>query len=87
MSLANNRLRLNDLGYLSTDDRLNGNDSGDLNTKVVRYSNGQKRLDAKRSGFQMPFEYWIVQPFEYWTHGHHLDFLCTAGYSNGRSST
>ena len=37
----------------------------------------EKRLDAKWSGIQMPFEYWIAQPFEYRTNGCHLVFLWT----------
>ena len=37
----------------------------------------EKRLDSKWSGFQMPFEYQIAQPFEYQTNGPHLVLLCT----------
>ena len=50
---------------------------GDLNTELVWYLNGRKRLDAKWSSFRMPFEYRTAQPFEYWKNGSHLVFFCT----------
>ena len=51
--------------------------SGDLNTELVWCSNGGKKLDAKWSGFQMPFQYRTAQPSEYWTNGRHIVFSCT----------
>ena len=37
----------------------------------------EKRLDAKWSGFWMPFEYLTAQTIDYQTNGHHLVSLCT----------
>ena len=50
--------------------------SEDLNTELVRLV--EKRLDAKWSSFQMPFEYGSAQTFEDRTNGRHLVFLCTS---------
>ena len=49
----------------------------DLSTELVWYSNGWKEVDAKWSGFGMPFEYRRAQPFEYRINWRHLVFLCT----------
>ena len=44
---------------------------------LVWYSNSQKRLDTKWSGFQMAFKYQAAQPFDYRTNRCHLVFFCT----------
>ena len=47
----------------------------------------ERRLDAKWSVIQMPFEYRTTLPFEYRTNGRHLVFYVLVRYSNGPSST
>ena len=43
--------------------------------KMTTFLLVEKRLDAKWSGFRMPYEYQMARPFEYWTNGSHLVFL------------
>ena len=61
--------------------------SGDLNTDLIWYSNGQKRLNAKWSGFPMPFEYRRAWLFEFRTNGCHVVSYVLVRYSNSSSST